>query len=293
VRSTGRAGPLPSNRATPGGRRGRFPLQADKAARPGCRAGGIGSGLAGEGPGRATKQAAKEAVVAGPVAAYPFERARDAFVEEWTVLDDLAGSLTDEQLLAPSRCVGWAVCDVLLHLDLGAQEILIGLASPTDRPADTDFASYWRKCCGGDEGPDLASARFVRLSASAFARPSGVVAKLHRLIGAARRQAAAVPAGRRLEFQGHVLPAGDFLATWVVEGAVHHLDMAVELPGLPAPAPGALAVVRETLDALLGGAPPLDWDDATYALKGTGRLALSGRDRDALGDRAGRFPLFG
>jgi hypothetical protein len=173
------------------------------------------------------------------------------------------------------------------------QEILIGLAGPTGRPAGTDFASYWRACCAGDEGPDLAHARFVRLVASAYARPSGVVGKLHKLIGAALAQAAAVSADRRLDFQGHVIEAGDFLATWAVEGAVHHLDLTVELPGTPPPAPGALAVVRETLDALLGGTAPAGWDDATYALKGTGRLALTGEDREALGDLAGRFPLFG
>ena len=57
--------------------------------------------------------------------------------------------------------------------------------------------------------------------------------------------------------------------------------------------PRALAVVRETLDALLGGQAPAGWDDATYALKGTGRLALTGEERTALGALSGRFPLFG
>jgi hypothetical protein len=86
---------------------------------------------------------------------------------------------------------------------------------------------------------------------------------------------------------------GDFLATWVVEAAVHHLDLTVELPDAPPPVPASLRVTRETLDALLGERPPVGWDDATYALKGTGRLPLSGEDRDALGPLADRFPLFG
>jgi Mycothiol maleylpyruvate isomerase N-terminal domain len=226
------------------------------------------------------------------VAAYPFQRARDAFVAEYALLDELAASLSDEQTLLPSRCRGWAVCDVLCHLDLGMVEILVALASPTDRPADTDFAAYWRACCAPGE-PDLGHARWVRLVASAYARPGGLVRHLRMTMGAVLRQAQAVPADRRLAFQGHVIEMGDFLATWVVEAAIHHLDLTVELPQAPPPVPASLAVTRETLDALLGERLPARWDDATYALKGTGRLPLTGEDRGALGPLAERFPLFG
>jgi hypothetical protein len=226
------------------------------------------------------------------VAAYPLERAREAFVAECTLLDELAASLSDEQLLLPSRCLGWSVCDVLCHLDLGMVEILVALASPTDRQADTDFAAYWRDCCAPGE-PDLGHARWIRLVASAYARPGGVVRHLRLTTGAALRQAQAAPADRHLEFQGHVIEPGDFLATWVVEAAVHHLDLTLQLPDTPPPAPASLQVTRETLDALLGQPLPGDWDDTTYALKGTGRLPLTGEEARALGPLAGRFPLFG
>ena len=224
--------------------------------------------------------------------AYPFQRARDAFVAEYALLDELAASLSDEQTLLASRCRGWAVCDVLCHLDLGMVEILVALASPTDRPADTDFAAYWRDCCAPGE-PDLGHARWVRLVASAYQRPGGLVRHLRLTTGAALRQAQAAPADRRLDFQGHVIEMGDFLATWVVEAAVHHLDLTVELPDAPPPVPASLRVTRETLDALLGAPPPAEWDEVTYALKGTGRLPLTGGERDALGPLAERFPLFG
>jgi hypothetical protein len=226
------------------------------------------------------------------VAAYPLERARDAFVAEYTQLDELAASLSDEQLLRPSRCLGWSVCDVLCHLDLGMVEILVALANPTDRPADTDYAAYWRDCCAPGE-PDLGHARWIRLVASAYARPDGVVRHLRLTMGAALRQAQAAPADRRLEFQGHVIELGDFLATWVVEAAVHHLDLTLELPDAPPPAPASLRVTRETLDALLGEPVPGDWDDTTYALKGTGRLPPTAEEARALGPLAERFPLFG
>jgi hypothetical protein len=228
-----------------------------------------------------------------PLAPYPFERARDAFLAEYALLDELAASLSDEQLLLASRCRGWAVCDVLCHLHLGMEEVLVGFASPTDRPADTDFASYWRDCCDGDGALDLGHARFVRLVASAYARPGTLVGRLRRAMGAVRRLTAAADGDRRLDFQGHVLAVGDFLATWVVEAAVHHLDLTVELPEAPPPAPASLDVTRDTLDALAGQEAPAGWDDAAYALKGTGRLPLTATERRELGPVADRFPLFG
>jgi hypothetical protein len=107
------------------------------------------------------------------------------------------------------------------------------------------------------------------------------------------RLARAADADRRLKFQGHVVTMEVFLALWAVEAAVHHLDVTVELPDAPPPAPASLRVTRETLDALLGEPVPVGWDDQTYALKGTGRLALTGEERSALGPLAERFPLFG
>jgi hypothetical protein len=53
------------------------------------------------------------------------------------------------------------------------------------------------------------------------------------------------------------------------------------------------ALVRETLDGLLGHSAPPDWDDARYALIGTGRAPLTDAERAALGADAARLPLFG
>jgi hypothetical protein len=47
------------------------------------------------------------------------------------------------------------------------------------------------------------------------------------------------------------------------------------------------------LEALLGQALPVEWDDATAARRGTGRQPLTGADRAVLGEAADRFPLFG
>ncbi|HEX9065494.1 MAG TPA: maleylpyruvate isomerase, partial [Streptosporangiaceae bacterium] len=74
---------------------------------------------------------------------------------------------------------------------------------------------------------------------------------------------------------------------------VHYLDLAAGLADPPPSDPIPLTLVRRVLDGLLGQGLPLDADDETYALKGTGRVALTEDDRAALGPAASRFPLFG
>ena len=82
---------------------------------------------------------------------------------------------------------------------------------------------------------------------------------------------------------------------WTVELVVHQLDLTAYLPGPPpGPLPEALSLTARTLDGLAGAAErPGGWDDATYVLKGTGRVPLDAADREFLGDRAAAFPALG
>ena len=206
----------------------------------------------------------------------------------------VASGLDDAQLFAPSRCAGWAVCDVLFHLMLDAQRALMTFATPTDAPADTDAVSYWRSFGpDADRAEALEHARFVRVAAAAYSRPAALVRHWSDTSAAAVRAARAAPERGRVSTQGHVLPVADFVTTLVVEAAVHHLDMTVHLPDAPAVDPGSLRAVVLTLDGLLGQRPPVNWHEEIYALKGTGRLPLSPTERDSLGDLSARFPVFG
>ena len=80
--------------------------------------------------------------------------------------------------------------------------------------------------------------------------------------------------------------------TLIVEATIHYLDLTLNLQAPPAPA-SALLHVRNVLGGLLGAELQLAWDDVEYALKGTGRVALTAADRDLLGDLALKFPLLG
>jgi Mycothiol maleylpyruvate isomerase N-terminal domain len=210
----------------------------------------------------------------------------------------VADGLSDAELMLPSRCAGWAVGDVLYHQLLDARRALRTFASPATDPPDVDAVSYWRayapdsgehEAAGAAEA--AAHARHVRIVASAY--PPGALAWEWRETAAAACRAAHACPHPAVATQGHALRTADFIATLAVEAAVHYLDLTAALPTAPPPDPASLALVRQVLDGLLGTPMPGDWDDATYALKGTGRLPVAPQERSAIGGLADRLPLFG
>lgn len=207
----------------------------------------------------------------------------EALATIYGLVSDTISHLGPADLLRNSRCAGWTVGDVLYHLLLDARRALVTFASPAEAEPDVDEVTYWQ-AFEPDPADDTAHAKHVRLVTSAY--PDGALGREWRDTAKAAVWAARVNAYDAVTTQGHVLRARDFIATLVFEATIHYLDMTVDLPGSPEP---DLKLVRRVLDGLLGATT--DWDDRTYALKGTGRLALTDADRAAIGDRAERFPL--
>jgi uncharacterized protein (TIGR03083 family) len=219
--------------------------------------------------------------------------AQTAFLDQLNTLVDACTGLTDDQLLAASRCRGWTAGDVLVHVHLGLQDMLLGLVTPTDTDPDTDAASYWRREVPTND-PDadrIAAVRFVRLLGAAYRRPTGLVNHLRPTAHGIARAVAALPPGA-LRFQGHVLSTGDFLTTWAVELAVHHLDLGRELE-LDPPAPAAVRLARTTVESLAEGQLPKEWSDELTVLLGTGRLRPNEHQARQAGVMAHRLPVLG
>ncbi|SRR6266536_304426 len=206
-------------------------------------------------------------------------------------------SLNDADFARPTRCPGMAVGPLLVHLLYDAQRALTAFASPTTAQPDRDFVTYWHDFPPRAEGAPEPDTTFEQKIASAYRKPALLVQHWKELSEAAVRAAAAGLAekGRRIETQGHVLPATDFVATLVLEATVHHLDLTVGLPNAPEPDPEALQVTARTLDGLFGPEAwdVIGWDTTTYVLKATGRLPLDEDDLDMLGPYADRVPLLG
>lgn len=219
------------------------------------------------------------------------ETAQEAFTVALRSLFEVVETLSDEDQQAASYCRGWTVGDVLTHLHLGLQEMLLGVVSPTDAPTDTDAASYWRgeEWTNDPQADPIAHVRFVRLLAAAYRRPAGLIGHMRPTVDALAGAVDRMEEGR-VAFQNRVLTSGDFLATWVFEVAVHHLDLTRELD-LPAPPESALRITRQTVEALAGGALPAAWSDETAALLGAGRVPLSDQQHAAAGTVAERLPV--
>jgi uncharacterized protein (TIGR03083 family) len=215
---------------------------------------------------------------------------RTGFLDGLKALRELANGLGDDQLLTTSRCRGWTVGDVLVHVHLGLQEMLLGVVSPTDRAPDSDAATYWSTPAGPQSAASpVGHVRFVRAMAAAYRCPTGIVAHLRPTADALAAAVDALPDGV-VAIQGHAMRTGDFLSTWALELAVHHLDLGAELT-LEPPAPDALAIARATVEDLVGG--PLPWDDETAVLIATGRLVPDAEQAAQAGPLAARLPVLG
>ena len=218
-------------------------------------------------------------------------RLRRLLAGELEALIALATGLSENDLVQPSGCEGWRVAELLAHLRADAEGLLIGLGGRTESPADRDFVSYWRDW--PPEGPaTFTGVRFYWAQAASYPSPEGLVGHLSEVAKAAIGACLDARDGR-VTFQEHVCEVDDFLAMWVVEFALHHLDLLVAVPDRPGPPDDALELAATTLDAVIGGERPAFWDRSTYVLKGSGRATLTAEEGELLGPAAHGYPAFG
>jgi hypothetical protein len=148
------------------------------------------------------------------------------------------------------------------------QELAIGTTSRTDETTDHDAASYWGTDPDGRDDDPVPHILWLRRVASAYQRPAGAVVHLKDAAASAVRAVRPMPEGV-VEFQGKRMHSGDFVATRVVELAVHQLDLDL---GPDAVAPSGLAWTRMTLEAIADADLPAGLDDRSAVLIGLGRI---------------------
>lgn len=163
---------------------------------------------------------------------------------------------------------------MVTHVLAGWQEMLQGMVAAVDEPPTVDAASYWRafQADYADQDPVLVLISQRRRSL-AFSRPKAARDQLSDVASALLRGIDLLSDKNR-SWQGHVFSAGDYLAVWAVENAVHQLDL---LSGVPV-ADSALALTRRTIEALVEEKLPADWKDEQAVLIGTGRLPVPDQD---------------
>jgi hypothetical protein len=196
---------------------------------------------------------------------FPHDEAVTCLVEQVCQFVAAADSLDDMQLLGSSRCHGWTALDVIVHVQLGLQEMAVGTTSRTSEEPDRDAASYWRDPPDDRDEDPVPHILWLRRVASAYGRPTHAVTHLKGVAGAAIGAVRAMPPSC-VEFQEKRMLSGDFLATWVVELAVHQLDLGLD------ETPVGIGWTRTTLEAVADADLPAGLDDKSATLMGLGRV---------------------
>ncbi|MFF2214349.1 maleylpyruvate isomerase N-terminal domain-containing protein [Streptomyces antibioticus] len=214
----------------------------------------------------------------------------DLFGRSWAALRAAVGALGDEDFGRPSGCAGWLVRDLVCHLVIDAQDVLITLVTPADGEPTADAVTYWSVRDSPPDGTDPLDALIVRLAA-AYEEPGLLRFHLDDVGAAAGRAAELADAGGRVSTQDMVLTVGDYLSAYVLEWTLHHLDLVAYVPDVPGPPVEGLVRSRAMLEEIAGVAFPASFSDTDALLVGTGRRAATDAEKRALGALGARLPF--
>ncbi|WP_189185582.1 maleylpyruvate isomerase N-terminal domain-containing protein [Streptomyces albiflavescens] len=214
----------------------------------------------------------------------------DLFSRSWTALRAAVAELPDEDFARPSGCTGWLVRDLVCHLIIDAQDVLITLVTPAESEPTRDAVTYWEVAETPPTGDDPLDALTVRLAA-AYEEPWLLKFHLDDVGSAAGRAAELADPAVRVGTRDEVLTAGDYLCAYVLEWTLHHLDLIAYLPDAAEPPAEGLARSRELLEKIAGAAFPPSFSDKDALLIGTGRRAPAVAEKAELGEVAAKLPL--
>jgi hypothetical protein len=215
----------------------------------------------------------------------PVGDARVAFDESVTGFLGSVASLSEWDLLASSRCHGWARLDLIAHVVAGWQEMLGGFMTLVDDGPTVDAATYWTAFADMSARSDPVEVLMAqRRRTAAYSRPSALLDQLHDVAETVLNGSRTMSM-RACRWQGQVFTPGDFLAIWTVENVIHHLDLLVD----DRPTLSGLALARATIEALAANPLPTDWPDEQAVLIGSGRLPVP----DEAGAIGARLPVLG
>jgi hypothetical protein len=236
----------------------------------------------------------------------------DLFTTTWSALREAVAALPDRAFTAPSGCRGWLVQDLVCHLVIDAQDVLITLATPAESAPTADALSYWTPTpipAGGGVNHGTPSHRaappdstdpldaLTRRLAAAYEDPALLRHHLEDVGAAAGRAALLAHPELPVATQGMSLTVRDYLGAYVLEWTLHHLDLIARLEAADAP-PGppaeGLADARDLLERRLRLRLPATWADADALRIATGRRPATDAERaelEELGPRAAMLPL--
>jgi Mycothiol maleylpyruvate isomerase N-terminal domain len=214
----------------------------------------------------------------------------DLFAESWTALRAAIAELPVRDFAQPSGCRGWLVRDLVCHLVIDAQDVLITLVTPAETEPTRNAVTYWNVAATPPTGDDPLDALTVRLAA-AYEEPRLLRFHLDDVGSASGRAAQLADPNLRVSTRGEVLTVRDYLCAYVLEWTLHHLDLTAHLPDVAGPPAAGLTRSREMLETIAGAAFPTSFSDNDALLVGTGRRAPTNAENAELGQLVGKLPL--
>lgn len=214
----------------------------------------------------------------------------DLYALTWAALRTAVAELSDEDFARPSGCAGWLVRDLVCHLIIDAQDVLITLVTPAVTKPTRTALTYWEVSETPPTGDDPLDALTVRLAA-AYEQPELLKFHLDDVGSAAGRAATLVDPCLHVNTRNEVLSADDFLSAYVLEWTLHHLDLIAHLPDAADPPAAGLARSRQMLQEIAGTAFPASLSDKDSLLVGTGRRAPTEAEELDLGSLAVTVPV--
>ncbi|MGV0812888.1 maleylpyruvate isomerase N-terminal domain-containing protein [Mycolicibacterium boenickei] len=212
------------------------------------------------------------------------------FSDSWSALRSAVAGLEPGDFEQRCGCAGWLVRDLVCHLIIDAQDVLITLVTPADTEPTRTALTYWEVSGTPPTGADPLDALTVRLAA-AYQDPELLTFHLDDVGSAAGRAAALADPQLRVATRGQVLTAGDYLDAYVLEWSLHHLDLVAHLPTAAGPPAAGLARSRRMIEGIAGVEFPATFSDTDALLVGTGRRAATEAEQAALGTVASRLPF--
>ncbi|WLW58075.1 maleylpyruvate isomerase N-terminal domain-containing protein [Streptomyces sp. YU58] len=214
----------------------------------------------------------------------------DLFSRSWAALRTAVAELPDEDFARPSGCAGWLVRDLVCHLVIDAQDVLITLVTPADTEPTANAVTYWKVGHEPPTGDDPLDALIVRLAA-AYEEPHLLKFHLDDVGSAAGRAAELADPDARVSTQDMVLTVKDYLTAYVLEWTLHHLDLIAHVPGAAAPPAAGLVRSRAMLEEIAGTAFPASFSDTDVLLVGTGRREPIAAEKTELGALVEKLPF--
>ncbi|WP_078312985.1 MULTISPECIES: maleylpyruvate isomerase N-terminal domain-containing protein [unclassified Mycobacterium] len=215
----------------------------------------------------------------------------DLFTHSWAALRAAVAGLQDQAFAQPSGCTGWLVRDLVCHLIIDAQDVLITLATPSGASPTHNALTYWDVLDAPPSGQDPLDALIVRLAA-AYREPGLLTFHLDDLGAAAGRAASLADPDQPLATKGQILTAGDYLDAYVLEWTLHHLDLVAHLTDVAGPPAAGLSRARQMVEQIAEQEFPFALSDTDALLIATGRRSPTPAQVRQLEADGGRFPVF-